>query len=579
MDEQKSRIILKASYSSSRREIRIVAQVIERLLDRERPLLPAYISLNEIRQVFERDPPFWKLSQLMAKLEASFKPLSSFITLKCHNYIYPFIQYHNNSNHHAVINWHLDPSTLSWLSVKQSKLPFPHRDQCQKQYRLLNYLLSQRYTLETVQSILGVGRGSKSTQTQPMNSIMVKLIVSVMNSNTENTRTRLIFWKHLEHIFVTFIFHKLIRFEKMMELLKAELQKTKIPRDNLMKNRDQLMWLILHYISGAVAQRPIDQQLNLKFMSVIDLFTELYPDEEINLPNQEEVGFISAAAPLCIFLQLKKNARRESLGVSMPYSLQNIESLYYQLEKEMTGGRNSFNQIDNRLILMINAHYTGIGATDDQEYSMAPLDHLVNLLSGHGQMQLPGLNCVSSSNHVPMSVQYLDSLTLSGKIHLAIKLNRTIFPPVVNKTTYPSPGIVQTFLRYFNYNEIDNQSIGSLVKRDLPVIINEKKYGQLQIAVDILRYQMTQLPYDKIIGALKPLISAFNNVSATTIYMLEQYQNHIQIPFIQLTNSIRDLCLTFIPQLMTTKQFLNSEDSGSIISDSEELNKSIILGW
>ena len=148
----------------------------------------------------------------MAKLEASFKPLSSFITLKCHNYIYPFIQYHNNSNHHAVINWHLDPSTLSWLSVKQSKLPFPHRDQCQKQYRLLNYLLSQRYTLETVQSILGVGRGSKSSQNQPMNHIMVKLIVSVMNSNTENTRTRLIFWKHLEHIFVTFIFHKLIRF-------------------------------------------------------------------------------------------------------------------------------------------------------------------------------------------------------------------------------------------------------------------------------------------------------------------------------------------------------------------------------
>ena len=61
-------------------------------------------------------------------------------------------------------------------------------------------------------------------------------------------------------------------------------------------------------------------------------------------------------------------------------------------------------------------------------------------------------------------------------------------------------------------------------------------------------------------------------------YIRKKFAFQFKIPFIQLTNSIRDLCLTFIPQLMTTKQFLNSEDSGSIISDSEELNKSIILG-
>ena len=40
--------------SSSRREIKIVAQVVNRLLDRDKPLLPAYISLNEIRQIFEK---------------------------------------------------------------------------------------------------------------------------------------------------------------------------------------------------------------------------------------------------------------------------------------------------------------------------------------------------------------------------------------------------------------------------------------------------------------------------------------------------------------------------------------------
>ena len=79
-------------YSSSRREVKIIAQVIDRLLDRDKPLLPAYISLNEIKQIFDRDPQLWPISKSMAKLEASFKPLSSIITLKCNYYIYPFVQ-------------------------------------------------------------------------------------------------------------------------------------------------------------------------------------------------------------------------------------------------------------------------------------------------------------------------------------------------------------------------------------------------------------------------------------------------------------------------------------------------------
>ena len=135
---------LSGGISSSRREIMVVARVIDRLLDRERPLLPAYISLNEIRQIFERDPPFHPLSKSMAKLEASFKPLSSFITLKCHQYIYPFVQYQTNGiSNMNFINWQLDPASFCWNYVKQNKLPFPHRDQCQRQYRLLNYLMSQ----------------------------------------------------------------------------------------------------------------------------------------------------------------------------------------------------------------------------------------------------------------------------------------------------------------------------------------------------------------------------------------------------------------------------------------------------
>ena len=46
--------------------------------------------------------------------------------------------------------------------MKLNKLPVPHRDYCQKQFRLLNYLMSQRCTLETILSIL---RDEKNTRT------------------------------------------------------------------------------------------------------------------------------------------------------------------------------------------------------------------------------------------------------------------------------------------------------------------------------------------------------------------------------------------------------------------------------
>ena len=80
--------------SRYRREIKALTAVIDRLLDRDNPLLPAYISLNEIRQIFTNNfPPCWALSRKMAQLESSFRPLASIITLNAKKWILPFFQY------------------------------------------------------------------------------------------------------------------------------------------------------------------------------------------------------------------------------------------------------------------------------------------------------------------------------------------------------------------------------------------------------------------------------------------------------------------------------------------------------
>ena len=131
--------------------------MIDRLLDRESPLLPAYISLNEIRQIFTGDPPCWALSRKMAQLESSFRPLASIITLKCKKWILPFIQFQPTGiSQPTWINWHLDPEKLCWTqhpnpshggqaAAHIAKLPF-QQEQYEKQERLLrngyNWIMS-----------------------------------------------------------------------------------------------------------------------------------------------------------------------------------------------------------------------------------------------------------------------------------------------------------------------------------------------------------------------------------------------------------------------------------------------------
>ena len=155
--------------SAARREIKAMSRVIDRLLDREAPLLPAYISLNEIRQIFtgeNMDPPCWALSRKMAQLESSFRPLASIITLKCKKWIFPLVQFQPTGISQTTwINWHLDPEKLCWTQHPTghclAKLPF-QSDQYEKQYRLLNYILSQRYTIDMALSIFGLSRRANS---------------------------------------------------------------------------------------------------------------------------------------------------------------------------------------------------------------------------------------------------------------------------------------------------------------------------------------------------------------------------------------------------------------------------------
>ena len=72
---------------------------MNRLLDREANLLPAYMSLNDIRRLHtqkDAPPPCWTLSQNISKLEASFRPLAAMITIQAKNSLLPMVRYNHS---------------------------------------------------------------------------------------------------------------------------------------------------------------------------------------------------------------------------------------------------------------------------------------------------------------------------------------------------------------------------------------------------------------------------------------------------------------------------------------------------
>ena len=51
-------------------------------------------------------------------------------------------------------------------------------------------------------------------------------------------------------MFMMLIFSKTIRFDKVMELLKEELKS--VEKEKILKNRDHVMFFLLHYITGKI---------------------------------------------------------------------------------------------------------------------------------------------------------------------------------------------------------------------------------------------------------------------------------------------------------------------------------------
>ena len=92
--------------------------------------------------------------------------------------------------------------------------------------RLLNYVLSQRYTIDMALTIFGLSRRANTpNRAHQFDKVIVRIIVEVMTTQPTNKPGRLLFWQHLHYLFVHLLIYQFIKIGDVMSLLRVELSK------------------------------------------------------------------------------------------------------------------------------------------------------------------------------------------------------------------------------------------------------------------------------------------------------------------------------------------------------------------
>uniref|UniRef100_A0A1B0G600 Mediator of RNA polymerase II transcription subunit 23 n=1 Tax=Glossina morsitans morsitans TaxID=37546 RepID=A0A1B0G600_GLOMM len=92
----------------------------------------------------------------------------------------------------------------------------------------------------------------------------------------------------------------------------------KLSKLELRKRRDQLMWILLPFISGSIQKNSVSN-----FLPMFKLFDLLHPEQEpLKLPDCNNTSSLrqpfQQMAPICIWIHLMKKVRAENMNISRP---------------------------------------------------------------------------------------------------------------------------------------------------------------------------------------------------------------------------------------------------------------------
>ncbi|XP_037947513.1 mediator of RNA polymerase II transcription subunit 23-like [Teleopsis dalmanni] len=536
-------------------QLSALEEIIRLIFDRNKCLLPAYFIANEIMKPF---PYHWKINKLMTDFLEEFRSIAQMVSIIGHSHMLPIVEHFGYADH-MMNSWKLDHNTLKFNF--KGCLPY-EPELLEEQTQLLRYVLNQPYSKEMVSVMLNLQKQQKE-RCNALEEQLVSLIISAMEM-TESSESSSAssssapeeqisdnewVWLHLSSQLIYFVLFQFVSFMQIVLALYEKLSKME-----LRKGRDQLMWILLQFISGSIQKNPI-----ANFLPMFKLFDLLYPEQEpLKLPECTKSSSLRQMAPICIWIHLMKKARVENMNINrpLPIALKNHHDFLQHLVMPSTLMTISLGN-DFRIILICNAYST------NQEYFARPMNILVEALNSTkttGGTQVPS---------VPFSMVVLDSLTVHSKMSLIHSFVTQMIKQAQSKSTVPTPALVETYARLLVYTEIESLGIKGFLTQLLPTVFKHHAWGILHTLLEMFSFRLHHIPTHYRVQLLSHLHS-LAPVPQTNKMQLNLCFESTALRLITGLGSVE-----VQPQL---SRHLNEKPSGSVVStDSEELNRVLIL--
>ncbi|XP_061399738.1 mediator of RNA polymerase II transcription subunit 23 [Musca vetustissima] len=537
-------------------QLLVLEETIRYISDRNNCLLPAYFIANEFMKPF---PYHWKLNTLMTDYVEEFRMTAQMVSVIGHVHMLPIVEHFGYADH-MMNSWKLDQNTLKF-NLK-GILPYD-LELMEEQPQLLRYVLGQSYSKEMVSSMLNLQKQQKH-RCNTLEDQLVNLIINAMEMTESNENTagsgfnspeeqishNEWIWLHLSSQLIYFVLFQFVSFMQIVLALYDKLSKKE-----LRKGRDNLMWILLQFISGSIQKNPI-----VNFFPMFKLFDLLYPEQEpLKLPDCNKSSSLRQMAPICIWIHLMKKARASNMNISrpLPIALKNhYEFLQHLVMPNTMMSMNLGN--DFRIVLVCNAYST------NQEYFTRPMSVLVDSLNGNaktatGAPVLP----------VPFSMVVLDSLTVHSKMSLIHGFVSQMIKHAQSKTSVPTPALIETYARLLVYTEIESLGIKGFLLQLLPAVFKHQAWGILHTLLEMFSYRLHHVPTHYRVQ----LLSHLHNLAPLPQTNKMQLNICFESTALRLINGLGSV--EFQPQLAL---YFNEKSPGSVAStESEELNRVLIL--
>ncbi|XP_018325242.1 mediator of RNA polymerase II transcription subunit 23 [Agrilus planipennis] len=543
---EKAKILPRHLHPGLLPQMQTLIRLVEHIMDRNACLLPSYLLVNELQKAYPDNYPHWCLSSLFSDYVESFRDCAQMVSIIGHTEMRPVVE-HSGCPEHLVNPWKLDPTTLRF--TLKGILPYAP-ELLEKQTGLLRYVVEQPYSRDMVCGMLGLQKQHKQHCTALEEQLVELIVLAMERSEVEGDEEATKgLWLHLSSQLIYFILFQISSFSNIILALHSKLQ----GRD-LRRGRDQLMWVLLQFISGSIQKNPLST-----FLPALKLYELLFPEHEppLPVPDYTQPHCTRQMAMTCIWIHFVKKAQQEQNITSTAWTIPNKLRLHHEFLQHLVHPNNAtpLSMVnDYRIALLCNAYST------NQDYFSKPMAALIDTIEGSPKSSTPPT--------VPLSMAFLDSLTVHSKMSLIHSIVSHVIKSAQTKSGLPlAPALVETYARLLVYTEIESLGIKGFISQLLPTVYKSHAWAILYTLLEMFSYRMHHIhPHYRV-----QLLSHLHSLAA--VPQANQTQLHLCVE----STALRLITGLGSGEVQPELSRFLQEPKTLVSAESEELNRALVL--